>query len=157
MLPLFEVTGWSVETEPTPSSSSKKSKKRKRSQDPDAPSEKLESAQVNLEKLMDTLHQGDLVKRPPRKKYKEKQLIDSSKKVVGDKPAVATPSKGSAEVVKPKDVRKPSKKPKETLQTSKEKGKYKPQDPTKVGDSAESNLTALQKGMRKKLDGARFR
>lgn len=147
--PLFEVPGWSVPTEPASSSPSKKSKKRKRPHDNDAPSEKLESAQVNLEKLMDAL---DPVKRPPKKKHKGKKPTDSAEGVADNKPTAATPPKVSPE--KPKDLRKPAKKPKGT---PREKGVPKPHRSPEVAGSEGPNLTILQNRMRKKLDGARFR
>ena len=150
--PLFEVPGWSVPTEPAPSSPSKKSKKRKRPHDNDAPSEKLESAQVNLEKLMGALDRPDRVKRPPKKKHKGKKSTDSSEGITNNKPTAATPPKVSPE--KPKDVRKPPKKPKGT---PKEKGVSKPHHSPEVADSRGPSLTTLQNRMRKKLDGARFR
>jgi len=153
---LFEVPGWSVPVEPSPSSSSKRPKKRKRPHDHDAP-EKLESVQVNLEKLMDTLERADSVKRPPKKKHKGKKSAGSSERVVDNEPTAATPLKASPEKAQPKDVKKPSKKPKGTHATHKEKGTSKPQRPTKVAGSGDPNLTTFQNQMKKKLDGARFR
>ena len=155
---LFEVPGWSVPAEPS-SSSPKKSKKRKRPHDNDGSSEKLESIQVNLEKLMDTLERGDSVKRPPRKKHKGKKSPGSSEGVADNKPTTATPPKVSPEKAKPKDVKKPPVKPMGTQTTPKEKGGPKPQhhDPPRVTDCVGPNLTTLQNRMKKKLDGARFR
>ena len=150
--PLFDVPGWSVPTEPASSSPSKKSKKRKRPHDNDASSEKLESIQVNLEKLIGALDQTGRVKRPPKKKHKGKKSTDSLEGVADNKPTTATPPKVSPE--RPKDVRKPSKKPKGT---PKEKGVSKPHHSPKVADSEEPSLTTLQNRMKKKLDGARFR
>ncbi|KAF9782898.1 methyltransferase-domain-containing protein [Thelephora terrestris] len=155
--PLFEVPGWSVSAEPASSSSSKKSGKRKRPYDPDAPSEKIESAQVNLEKLVNSLGRVDSVKRPPKKKHKGKQILDSSEGVADNSPTIVTPQKDSVGKAKTKDVKKPSKKPTETLPKSKEKGKSTSQNPKDMADSAGQNLTTFQKGMKKKLDGARFR
>lgn len=152
--PLFEVPGWSVPTELASSSPSKKSKKRKRPHDNDASSEKLESVQVNLEKLMGALDRADPVKRP-KKKHKGKKSTDSSEGIADNKPAAAKPPKVSIE--KPKDVRKPSKKPKGTHTAPKEKGVSKPHHSPKVADSEDPSLTTLQNRMKKKLDGARFR
>jgi ribosomal RNA-processing protein 8 len=154
--PLFQVPGWSVGTEPVSSSSSKKSKKRKRPHGLDAPSEKLESVQVNLEKLMDTLDRGDSVKGPPKKKHKGKQRMVPSEGAADNKPATAAPSSDSVKA-KTGDARKPSKKPTKSLPASKEKGKSESQYLTKVSESEDSNLTVLQNRMKKKLDGARFR
>lgn len=155
--PLFEVPGWSVPTEPTPSSSSKKSKKRKRPHDPDASSEKFESAQVNLEKLVDTLGKVDSVKRPPKKRHKGKQLTDSSEGVADNRSTIVTPQTDFVGKANTKDVKNPSKKPTEAQKKSKEKGKSKSQHATNVADSVDPSLTTFQKGMKKKLDGARFR
>ena len=153
--PLFEVPGWSVPTEPASSSPPKKPKKRKRPHDNDASSEKLESAQVNLEKLMGALDRTEPVKRPPKKKHKGKKSTDSPEGVADNKPTAATPPKVSPE--EPKDVRKPSKKPKGTRTAPKEKGVSKPHHSPKVADSEDPGLTTLQNRMKKKLDGARFR
>jgi ribosomal RNA-processing protein 8 len=152
--PLFEVPGWSVPTEPTSSSPSKKSRKRKRPHDDDA-SEKLGSAQVNLEKLMGALDRAGPVKRPPKKKHKGKKSTDSSEEITDNKPTAATSPKVYPN--KPKDVRKPSKKPKGVHKTPKEKGVSKPHHSPKVADSEDPSLTTLQNRMKKKLDGGRFR
>ena len=156
---LFEVPGWSVDvpTEPLPSSSSKKSKKRKRPHDNDAPSEKLESAQVNLEKLMGTIEWIDPVKRPPKKRHKGKRATGSSEGVPDNTSAAATRSKASPDGLKSKDMRKPSNKPKGTQKIPKEKGRSQLQHLPKVVDSVDPDLTKLQNQMKKKLDGARFR
>lgn len=156
MPPLFEVPGWSVLTELASSTTSKKSKKRKRPQDPNTSPEKLESAQVNLDKLMNTLDRADSARRPPKKKHKGKQPTDSSGGVA-NKNSSATSPKGSVEKAKIKDDQELSKKPTETQQMHKEKGTTKSQHPTKVPDSKDPNLTVLQNRMKKKLDGARFR
>lgn len=155
--PLFEVPGWSVPTELSSSSSSKKPKKRKRPQDNDGPSDKLESAQVNLDKLMGTLERADRVKRPPKKKHKGKQSTDSPEGVADNRPTAATPPKALPEKLKPKVTKKPSDKPKGARTTPKEKGGSKQQHPPKATDSVDSSLTTLQNRMKKKLDGARFR
>ena len=147
---LFDVPGWSVPTEPS-SSSSKKSKKRKRPRD-DASSEKLESVQVNLEKLMDTL---DPMKRPPKKKHKGKKSAGSSETT--NKPAAAALPEASLEKAKLKNAEKPSNKSKGPHTTLKEKGVPKPHDPPEVADSVDPSLTTLQNRMKKKLGGARFR
>lgn len=152
--PLFEVPGWSVPTEPASSSlsSSKKSKKRKKLHDDDASSEKLESAQVNLEKLMGVLDRANPTKRPPKKKHKGKKSADSPEGVADNKPTAATPPKE-----KPKDVKKPSKKQKGTHTSPKEKGVSKPHRPPEVAGSEDPGLTTLQNRMKNKLGGARFR
>jgi ribosomal RNA-processing protein 8 len=148
---LFDVPGWSVPTEPS-SSSSKKSKKRKRPRD-DASSEKLESVQVNLEKLMDTL---DPAKRPPKKKHKGKGSAGSSK-LQPTSPLLPPRADASLEKAKLKDAEKPSNKSKGAHTTPKEKGIPKPHNPPGVADSVDPSLTTLQNRMKKKLDGARFR
>jgi ribosomal RNA-processing protein 8 len=154
---LFDVPGWSVPTEPLSLSSSKQSKKRKRPHGTDASSEKLESAQVNLDKLMDTLERADPTKRPPKKKHKGKKSTDSAEGVADNKFAAATLPKASSKKAKLKDVKGSSGEPKGTHTTSKEKGIPKPHHPPKTTDSVDPNLTTLQNRMKKKLDGARFR
>ena len=154
--PLFEVPGWSVSTE-LASSPSKKTKKRKRPHGSDAPSEKLESVQVNLEKLMHTLDPGESTKRPPKKKHKGKQSSDSCEGVADKKSPAAAPPKGSVKKGKIKDAREPPKKSTEARPMSKEKGESESQQPTKVINPRDPNLTTLQNRMKKKLDGARFR
>jgi len=157
---LFEVPGWSVSTEPLSPSPSKKSKKRKRPHDNDGSSEKLESAQVNLDKLMKTLERADSVTRPQKKKHKGKKSTGPPGGVADNKSAAATPPKASPEKARPndvKDVKKLSKKPKGKHVTPKEKGVSKPDHPPKATDSGDPNLTTLQNRMKRKLDGARFR
>lgn len=155
--PLFEVEGWTIPTEPTSSSSSKKAKKRKRSHDNDAPPENLESDVVDLEKLMDVFDRTDPIKQPPKKKHKGKKSAGLSEAVADNRPPTATPPKASPEKAKPNHVKKPSKEPKETLTSPKEKGVPKPHHPPKAASSGDPGLTGLQNRMRKKLDGARFR
>ena len=155
--PLFEVPGWSVQTEPVSSSPSKKANKRKRPHDGDAPPEKLESAQVNLEKLMEVFDRTDQIKQPPKKRHKGKKSAGLSEGVADNKPLATTPPKAPPEKAKPNDVKKHSKKPKETHTSPKEKGTSKPHHPPKVAGSEDPGLTKLQNRMRKKLDGARFR
>ena len=154
---LFDVPGWSVPTEPSSSSSSKKSRKRKRPHDNDESSGKLESAHVNLDKLMKTLERADPVKRPPRKKHKGKKSTGSPEGVVGDESAAASPPKAAPKKAELRDTMKPPKKSKGPHTTPKEKGGFRPQHPPKGADSVDPNLTTLQNRMKKKLDGARFR
>lgn len=150
-LQLFEVPGWSVPTEPSSSSSSKKSRKRKRPHDNDASSGKLESTQVNLDKLMDTFD------HPPKKKHKGKKSTGLLASVADDKSTAVPPPKAPPVKAELRDTKKPSKQPKGTQTKPKEKGGSRLQYPPKVADSVDPNLTTLQNRMRKKLDGARFR
>ena len=154
---LFEVPGWSVPTEPSSSSSSKKSRKRKRPHDDDASSGKLESARVNLDKLMDTLERADPVKRPSKKRHKGKASTGPPEGIADDEPAVVKPPKASPVKAELKDVRKPPKQRKGRQAKPEEKGRSRPQHPPKVADSVDPNLTTLQNRMKQKLDGARFR
>jgi len=154
---LFEVPGWSLPTEPSSSSSSKKSRKRKRPHDDDVSSGKLESAQVNLDRLMNTLERADPVKRPPKKKHKGKKSTAPPEGVAGDESTAPAPPKAPPVKAELKDVKKPSKQPKGTQTTPKEKGGSRPQYPPKVADPVNPNLTTLQNRMKQKLDGARFR
>lgn len=151
--PLFDVPGWSVPTELASSPSAEKSKKRKRPHGPNASSEKLESAQVNLEKLMGTLDPPDSVKQPLRKKHKGKRQTGSFEGAANNQAAAAMRSRDSVE----KGAREPSIRSTGTRQMSKEKRKLKSQHPTRVANSGDPNLTTLQNQMKKKLDGARFR
>jgi len=152
-LPLFQVPGWSVSTEPASSSSSKKSKKRKRPHDHDA----LDGFESDLQKHIDALGRAIAAKQPPKKKHKGKRSKDSSEGVADNKPTAATPPKASSKKAKPKDVRTPSKKSKGTHPAPKEKGTSEKHRHPKVADSEDPGLTTLQNGMKKKLDGARFR
>ena len=74
-----------------------------------------------------------------------------------NEPTTAALPKAAPERAELKDLKKPSKKPKGTQITPKEKGRSKPQHPPKAADPADQNLTTLQNRMKKKLDGARFR
>ncbi|KAF9483950.1 hypothetical protein BDN70DRAFT_873077 [Pholiota conissans] len=145
---LFEVPGWSVKTTPVRGTPQQLSKKRKR------PNNDVETAQVNMEKLMaklaNTTPEHLLAPKKHRKAQKQAQGApsDVERHTEGDQ-ITAAPSKASLlkakkEQKKKKHIDSFSKKPSTSLD--------KPPQPCDT-----NNLTALQKSMKDSLDGARFR
>lgn len=171
-MPLFDIPGWSVSAPPVTESSTHVSKKRKR---PSSDSLKLQSAEVNLEKLVKRLKDKSSVeveggqsskkrgktsdagpsKKTERKRDKE---IKAKSGDVGEKKLIPRPkpTKGSekSSVASPGPTKKvnvrllstePSAAPTTTSATK------------KGGHSHVPTLTPLQQGMKQSLDGARFR
>jgi ribosomal RNA-processing protein 8 len=165
---LFEVPGWSVPATPVQSSSSKK---RKRSEpETDA---KVQSATINVERLIAKLGQGDSGQTKKKaNKGKGKATVYASP----DRPQEKSPKPQKKawtadEAQSHKDssrlaaVAGASRKGK----NKKSKGKEKPQQPAKPAEplkkqgtlkeqaSPAKGLTTLQANMKHSLDGARFR
>ncbi|EGO01861.1 hypothetical protein SERLA73DRAFT_177408 [Serpula lacrymans var. lacrymans S7.3] len=160
---LFEVPGWSLPSAPVTSSSQSTSKKRKRPADD---GHKLESATVNLDKLMKTLEGKDSVSSQASKKKKKTQKANVGGKQ--SRPSKESNMKQSSPVAKstarqdiPHNPDKDSRKGKKNKNKSKPDVTVPPKKPsTKIDVSLshdDSSLTTLQKGMKGSLDGARFR
>lgn len=163
---LFDIPGWTVSAPPLAESSRHVSKKRKR---PASDGDKLQSAEVNLEKLVKRLKgKGDAETRGSKGKEKEK---------AGKKTEMKREKKSKAQTVdtevKKKTISRPmplkamdrtsisSERPAKRQKTKPvvtEASSRSSLSPTKKvdGDSTDG-LTALQKGMKQSLDGARFR
>ena len=151
---LFHVPGWSMNTAPVSEQSSRSSKKRKR---PCSRSITLDSAEVNFEKLVATLKdvKSDGNTSPAKKKQNKKRRISEDAKhnstpSINQKPLSSPPilKNSSATFLKP---------------NTNKQGKRKQDDTSSISASLEprrasgTRLTALQKGMKQSLDGARFR
>lgn len=148
---IFEVGGWAVKAAPVRETTQRLSKKRKRPSD----HSKIETAGVNVDKLMEKLTQG-LPKtststgsqnaEEPRKK-KRKKL--HSRDVTKNEQVSVTNSEirdRESSPTKAKNQHKRDLRPSKT--TSKNSKQKAPSD---------ASLTSLQKGMKDSLDGARFR
>jgi ribosomal RNA-processing protein 8 len=148
---LFDVPGWTMSSEPVKEAAST-SKKRKRPVDHD--DEKFASAQVNLDKLMETLKGGeDSHGKPKRKRQKGKKLEKGTEDEKTDRKKDSSPERKKGE----KDRAAPSqKKPKEKKQKAADTHLIVTRaDPEST--PAPGGLTIFQNRMKQSLDGARFR
>ena len=164
---LFQVPGWSVPSAPVPDELGQSSKKRKRPHSTDP--HKLESAQINIEKLTSKLkhispevgvRENDRLFRSSEghsaesgKKKHKKKSSDVQKDSV---PQQSSPSKEATD--------SGANKSQSTLPPKKKaKSKHPESLPTKTSPAANGNmpssmdLTTLQKRLKDKLEGARFR
>jgi len=168
-MPLFDVPGWSVTSAPVPEPSTQVSKKRKRPSGND--SNKIHSAELNLEKLVKRLKgnagthdngrrksrksgvnagnaSGEVVRNRERKAktvQEKKKIISHPKPFKAAEKASTLPSPHTAKKVKTRhDVKLSST---FSVMPTRQPGEE---------DSA-SGLSVLQKGMKQSLDGARFR
>ncbi|KAG6832928.1 hypothetical protein H0H92_004812 [Tricholoma furcatifolium] len=150
-MPLFDVPGWIVDLPPVPETSSTTSKKRKR---PANDSCKVEAAEANLEKLVKKLKLPLSTDTSPNTRKGKNKAND-------DHPVSAKPKKRKHK--KPEEVTEQGKQnlaPKLSGSAPVEKsqrGDKKHGSGTSPSNAATSGLTALQKGMKESLDGARFR
>jgi ribosomal RNA-processing protein 8 len=148
-MPLFEVPGWSMSTDPVKNAT--KSRKRKRSiEHDDDEDDKLQAAQINLDKLMETLKGGDTNEKPKKKKQKSKKhdIGNSSdpknnKEKKGGKDDLSSQKKPNDKKTKRKDE--------SSIQTTAKLQKQADPSPGTKG------LTKFQNRMKHSLDGARFR
>ncbi|KIL00275.1 hypothetical protein PAXRUDRAFT_821814 [Paxillus rubicundulus Ve08.2h10] len=149
---LFQVPGWSVSSQPL-STTQRSSKKRKRAGSQDLG--QLRSAQVNLDKLINTLgdraahHDGDV---PNKNKNKPNQRTSqpSRKNPCASKKHGKATNSGAP--------------PKKNANKKKTKAESTPQPASFERNSkfptttrGNTSLTALQRNMKESLDGARFR
>lgn len=170
-MPLFEIPGWSIASDPVVEPQEHGSKKRKR---PSASTDKLESMEVNLEKLVKRWKgssetnegkngDGKRVenvglplphKREAKRRGKKSRTddIEEKKKYISlPKPLKATSMDFDMIVVPPQA--KPLKRSWSAVTSS-----PKTVSPAKNGNSSTTpGLTTLQEGMKRSLDGARFR
>ncbi|KAF8076251.1 ribosomal RNA-processing protein 8 [Lyophyllum atratum] len=163
-MPLFDIPGWSV-TSPPITESSSQSKKRKR---PASDTHKLQSAEVNLEKLVKKLKGGSSVDdqgKHGEKKRGQMGLLGGKQKAEKQKAkSKADAVKGQKKISRPRPLKatetdsalplRPAKRGKteHTVESSSAVASTR-----KSLDSSTSGLTALQQGMKQSLDGARFR
>ncbi|KAG5648681.1 hypothetical protein DXG03_000027 [Asterophora parasitica] len=176
-MPLFDVPGWSVTAPPVTEASTSVSKKRKR---PAGDSQRLHSAELNLEKLVNKLKGnfsseslGSFGKHAD-KKAKQAEFSAVARKADKKKEKKAKARQDAVEVKK-KTISRPM-----PLQAAGKDSGASPTRPAKkaktkhtaeasssqaslisakksLDGSPTGGLTALQKGMKQSLDGARFR
>ena len=169
---LFEVPGWSVPSVPVASSSSHSKKRKRRDSEADS---KVQSAAVNVEKLIAKLGQGS-AEQPKKKSNKGKgkaveRALPEQKGVAGKKKK-PQPARGGEDVEdapQPRAAAGSSKQQKNKKQKSDQSDKSKQHETTappsakqpapqgKKSPSLAKGLTALQANMKHSLDGARFR
>ena len=169
-MPLFDVPGWSVPS----TAPSQSSQKRKR---PGNDVDKVQSAEVNLDKLMNRLRDKGDDDNPRASKKRKRSASDAGEKAEG-------PESRKGKGISDWGLRRKEKKPTTSMisRPKKMKGKKdvaKPADQTTipsltrtkspatstgltctktaVSPPAATGLTPLQKTMKQSLDGARFR
>jgi ribosomal RNA-processing protein 8 len=163
----FDVPGWKVPSEPVAESSQGRvSKKRKR---PASDGSRLLAAGFSLEKLMDTIKEktADLpvAKAEKAKKKKSKDKTKGNEKLKQeDKPAPAVERKISRPMPLQRGSEKRSVKhspSKPEVLRSPKRQKTQHEEPEEASSQytppTEENYTTLQKSMKDKLDGAKFR
>lgn len=169
-MPLFDVPGWTLPSEPAPESQTQTSKKRKR---PVSETSRISTAEINFDKLMGKLK---------GKSGAQNDAAGSSESKSKSKPVKETrpkPTKAKAQEDKKKTISHPKplmpkEKPSATASASSPRPKKKVKVSHDAPESAQppaamevqpsekvaaptETLTSLQKSMREKLDGARFR
>lgn len=170
-MPLFDVPGWNVSGAPV--TESQPSKKRKRGRDED----KVQSAEINFEKLMEKLDaQASGADHPSKKKKKPKPQRSAAGSNVHNKMA-HTRQDGAEPKQKRIERKQKATTPRgaSAVQSesglSEKKGKKSKVEHAKLADSQhvpnpnvhgrdhepKDGLTVLQAGMKNSLDGARFR
>ncbi|KAF8843193.1 hypothetical protein BDN67DRAFT_964848 [Paxillus ammoniavirescens] len=155
---LFEVPGWSISSQPISTQHSSKKRKRAGSQDL-----QLRSAQVNLDKLINTL--GDAPKK--NKKKSNQRTSQPSDHQAGENPrALKKHGKAKHSVASPvqTSTSNTDASPKKNAKKKKPKAESAPQstlfeENSRLPNTTRGNtgLTALQRNMKESLDGARFR
>lgn len=163
---LFDVPGWSVPS----TSPSKSSQKRKR---PINDGDKIQTAEVNMEKLMHKLRgdKGGADGNSPRpsKRHKrlgnddadKKQCSSHSRKDGGTTERREEKRSSTSMISRPKKMKAKKDNAKSVGQTAPSPSLIRTKGPAsftfQVTSSASAGLTSLQKNMKHSLDGARFR
>lgn len=166
---LFQVPGWSMPTAPVSTLPQSISKKRKRPAAQDV--DKVQFAEVNLDKLMQKLggirdHDSEDKQGPNKRKRKHGKTSQG----LDTKDGHAMSSKGKVKITSSlggssgveHSVKESSKPPKKMKQKKSKLDAGKPsssEQQPRVSPAVDgvSGLTSLQKGMKNSLDGARFR
>ncbi|KIK65394.1 hypothetical protein GYMLUDRAFT_219386 [Collybiopsis luxurians FD-317 M1] len=160
-MPLFDVPGWSVPADPVLESGSRK-RKRPPSESSDS---RVHSAEINLEKLVrkltgkrdeDSTNNSDPKDSKSRRQRKKKKQEhhqptldnDDKKKSISLPMPLMTASERAA---------KKAKRSHDNGSQLSETSLIKHLEPTNEDDRSSSGLTSMQKGMKQKLEGARFR
>ncbi|KAG5637009.1 hypothetical protein H0H81_006109 [Sphagnurus paluster] len=153
-MPLFDVPGWSLSEPPVIETVNSTSKKRKR---PPGDTQKLYSAEFNIEKLVKRLKSTSSIDNLGNGEKKPKN--PGSRKLDKDKSARHESLSNQKKSPKPQGAGKDSSREK------KGKGKHAPElsssqarvPAKKSVDASTSGMTSLQQGMKQSLSGARFR
>jgi ribosomal RNA-processing protein 8 len=153
---LFEVPGWSVKTAPVPEQSQQVSKKRKR---PNSHRDDIQSAEVNIEKLMAKLANKELEGSPPapKKRKNAQNQYQAAPSTAERRREGKTAQNPDTPSVLPSLKTKKEEKKKQKVDPSPNLPAKAIQLPPKVPTPSNTHLTLLQKSMRDSLDGARFR
>lgn len=176
-MPLFEVPGWSVTGAPAESHGGKKRKR----PSSDGNTNKLETAHINFEKLMDKLEASDAAPAGGKKQKKERKRPKGEPDARGSaRPTGLATSGGKQQGKKRKRDEAPvdsggdaehAERAVESAQANLPRKKIEIQQrgrrsaPIHEGDAAggskpalqQQKLTKLQAGLKSSLDGARFR
>ncbi|KAJ6539216.1 ribosomal RNA-processing protein 8 [Mycena capillaripes] len=185
-MPLFEVPGWSVASAPVAEPAIvASSKKRKRPADDNDSLEPIDLQKlVKKHRKLDsegddasTVSRGasrvkelgkSLVKKTmDRKRHKKANALEEKKKTIS-LPKALTPSEKGQQMLAEKSHRmsesssssslvRPAKRPKRVHEPVDKPLPTIPEDSLPAGPEATAGLTALQQGMKRSLDGARFR
>lgn len=154
---VFEVTGWSVGAKPVKETRGIPSKKRKRS------TNEPQSREVNFDKIMEKLKSTVGVDETRKEKTKSTKRSKRGKSV---RPKSGTNDVGELNISRPKPLKPRISVDEESARPAK-KTRRDSVSPTSIVSTLSSslpasapalaNLTLLQQGMRRSLDGARFR
>lgn len=153
---IFEVGGWAVEAAPVREATQRLSKKRKRPSD----HHKIESAGVNVDKVMAKLTQG----LPQTSTSTSSHNVEEYQEPMKKKPKQKYSRKGTScaqggESIVPVKIGDRESSPKKTR--NQHQGGLRPSKITSKNSTqkmpSDTPLTSLQKGMKDSLDGARFR
>lgn len=159
-MPLFNIPGWTVPAPPVSESTDRLSKKRKRPSDDTG---RIQSAQVNLDKVVKYLRvdgqsnkaKETIVKKAlDRKRQKKLQAVEEKKKTISLPIQLQPVERSSASTLTTSS--RPAKKPK-TEHSLADSPSAPPVEREHSDDAPVAGLTVLQKGMKQSLDGARFR
>ena len=138
---MFEVTGWSVEAVPVQDNDTASSKKRKRN---------YQVSEVNMDKKLKSIARDNEGARNSSKKNKRE-----AKKRVRSK---SSSGNGMASNISRSKLLKPRiSVDGELVRPAKKTKKHELVDQSTITSTCTSKLTAMQRGMKQSLDGARFR
>ncbi|KAF9075977.1 methyltransferase-domain-containing protein [Rhodocollybia butyracea] len=164
----FDVPGWSMSADPVPEAGSRK---RKRPTSDTGSETRVHSSEINLEKLVKKLtkkrdedesrvdaaksNTGSQSSQSQRKKKKRNQAASAEvdKKSISLPMPLMTSERAAKKAKQSHDARKQASK--ESL--SKQQSASNDNLTVKSNDEPSSGLTSMQKGMKQKLEGARFR
>ena len=152
LISMFEVTGWSVGTVPVQDNDTMSSKKRKRST-----MDNYQALEINLDKKLKSIA-GDKERTNEERKKSRKNKRERQKTKVGSKSSSGT----VLNISKPKPLKPRISADDKLVRPAKKARARESVSPSMTASilpsaSSEPKLTALQQGMKRSLDGARFR